>query len=396
MKLLILCFTFFAITASAEDRSWTSSDGNKVQGEIVSLEGNEVSLRTAKGVFKFPLARLSKVDQDYAKAWKEKASSPGSEKEIGGKLDSVKLGEWPKSVSAEFELDQIIVVKEDKEKGEYVYRSPHFEFQASLRLSKSVIREFARIFEATYEFTKIIPIGLDPQPWGEGFYVTKLYATRDDYFADGGMQGSGGMFSWARRGKEITKSIIKVPLPNLGVEFTGTRFIVDHKKRSDTLIHEIAHQMTGRWLAVMPTWFTEGLAETVSVQRYSSGRFNLTSMDRSVKEDVVKRSQSDREFGMLNLERLMKITGREWAQDLAEGTGGRKNYPSANVLFYYFARLEGEGKGKNLVEYMKAVSEGMKEEEARTEILMSGKSFEALQEDVAKKWRSEGLRLTFE
>ena len=99
---------------------------------------------------------------------------------------------------------------------------------------------------------------------------------------------------------------------------------------------------------------------------------------------------------MLNLERLMTITGREWAQELAEGTGGRKNYPSANVLFYYFARLEGEGNGKNLVEYMKAVSEGMKEEEARTEILMSGKSFEALQEDVAKKWRSEGLRLTFE
>ena len=396
MKFLILCFTFFAITASAEDRSWTSSDGNKVQGEIVSLEGNEVSLRTTKGVFKFPLTRLSKADQDYAKAWKEKASSPGSEKEIGGKLDSVKLGEWPKSVSAEFELDQIIVVKEDKEKGEYIYRSPHFEFQTSLRLSKSVIREFARIFEATYEFTRIIPIGLDPRPWGEGFYLTKLYATRDDYFADGGMQGSGGMFSWARRGKEITKSIIKVPLPNLGVEFTGTRFIVDHKKRSDTLIHEIAHQMTGRWLAVMPTWFTEGLAETVSVQRYNSGRFNLTSMDRSVKEDVVRRSQSDREFAMLNLERLMKITGREWAQELAEGTGGRKNYPSANVLFYYFARLEGEGNGKNLVEYMKAVSEGMKEEEARTEILMSGKSFEALQEDVAKKWRSEGLRLTSE
>lgn len=403
MRYFTFCLFFFVLTATADDRSWTSNDGNKVVGEIVSLEGDEISLRTAKGVFKFPLSRLSKDDQAFAQEWKKKASAPPESgtptgKVMGEGLDTVKLGEWPKSVSADFELDQIVVVKEDKKSGEYIYRSPHFEFQASLRLSKSVIREFARIFEATYEFARVMPIGLDPQPWGEGFYLTKLYTTKNDYFSDGGMEGSGGMFSYSWRGsdKELTKSIIKVPLPNLGVEYTGTRFIVDHKKRSDTLIHEIAHQMTGRWLPLLPTWFTEGLAETISTQRYSGGRFNLTSMDRSIKEDVVKRSQSDREFTMLNLERLMTITGREWAQELAEGTGGSMNYPSANLLFYYFARLEGKGDGKNLVEYMKAVSEGMKEEEARTEMLMSGRSFEALQEDVAKKWRSEGLRIKFQ
>lgn len=44
---------------------------------------------------------------------------------------------------------------------------------------------------------------------------------------------------------------------------------------------------------------------------------------------------------------------------------------------------------------MKALAEGKKEEEARVEILLGGKSFAQLQEDVADKWRSEGLRLEF-
>ena len=399
--IILLALFFPMLVAHGEERVWTSSDGNKIKGEIVSLEGDQILLKTAKGNFKFPLSRLSKVDQDYAKGWKEKAvpGTPGggkaSDKTVGAGIENVKLGEWPKFIAADFELDQIQVVKEDKAAGEYIYPSPHFEFRSPQRLSKSVIREFARLFEATFEFARLMPIGLDPQPWGEGYYPTQLYMSRDDYYQDGGMQGSGGMYSYAWRGKEIVKSIIKVPLPNLGVEYTGTRFIVDHKKRSDTLIHEIAHQMTGRWSILTPTWFREGLAETISCQRFNNGRFTLTSMDRAVKEDVVKRSRNEREFEMLNLERLMTITGSEWAADLASPLGGSKNYPSANLLFFYYLRLEGEGKGENLVKYMKALSEGMKEDEARVEVLMGGKSYEEVQKDIAEKWRSEGLRLSF-
>ena len=56
---------------------------------------------------------------------------------------------------------------------------------------------------------------------------------------------------------------------------------------------------------------------------------------------------------------------------------------------------DGNGDGAALVDYMKAIAGGMKEEEARAEILMKGRSFEELQEAVADAWRSEGLRLTF-
>lgn len=399
--LAALAVALFPFPSIAETRTWTSTDGRELQGEILSLEGDLITLKTDRGNFEFPLSRLTEADQTWAKEWKEKAmaapadeASSGGDKTVGN-FENLKLGEWPNSIAADFDVDAIEIVKEDKDAGEYIYRSPHFEFRSPLRLSKTVVLEFSRIFEATFQFAKEMPIGLDPEPWGDGYYPTQLYASRNEYYADGGMEGSGGMFAYSWRGDEILSSIIKVPLPNLGVEYTGTRFVVDHKKRSDTLIHEIAHQMTGRWLPLMPTWFTEGLAETISTQRYDNGRFTITSMDRSIREDVTRRSGNDREFAMLKLERLMTISGEEWAADLASSRGGQVNYPSANVLFYYFLRLDGNGDGAALVDYMKAIAGGMKEEEARAEILMKGRSFEDLQEAVADAWRSEGLRLTF-
>ncbi|MEM8952562.1 MAG: hypothetical protein AAGD22_00280 [Verrucomicrobiota bacterium] len=397
---------------TGDSRMWTSADGKTVEGRLLASEGDEVTLSTDRGEFTLPLSRLSEADQAFVNEWKEalndsvddsmdpdlaakERSNKGSEF-LTDPLDELELGVWPKFVVADFDVDEIEVVKEDEAGREYIYRSPHFEFLSPEKLSTSVVREFARIFEATYEFARAIPIGLNPQPWKGGFYQTKLYGSDRAYYEDGGMSGSGGMFSYSWRGREIVSGIIKVPLSNLGVENTGRRWIVDQSKRSDTLTHEIAHQMTGVWLPILPVWFTEGLAETISTQRYDNGRFTLTSMDRGIREDVTKRSGDDREFSMLGLEKLMNITSKEWAEDLAGGVGGRVNYPSANVLFYFFARLDRDAKGTNLVNYMRALAEGEDEMKARREILMGDRSYEQLEEDLAKAWRSEGLQITYQ
>lgn len=380
---------------SAEERTWTSSDGKEIKGEIVGLEGDEISLRVNGSLFQLPLTRLSGADQEYAKKWNEEQEKDEEKASTYlGKFDDLKLGEWPNLVAADFEVDEIEVVKEDAEEGVYIYRSPHFEFESPLRLSKSVVREFSRIFEASFEFAKTIPIGLDPQPQDGGYYKTKLYQTKEDYYSDGGMAGSGGMYTYRYRGREIMQSLIKVPLTNLGVEYTGTRYIVDHKKQSDVLVHEIGHQVTGRWLPVLPTWFKEGLAEFISAQPYDNGRFRLTQMDGAIRENIARGTGNDREFTMLGCERLLNISAEKWASDLASGRGGL-NYRSANILFYYFLRLDGEGDGKRLVDYLKAISEGTAEEEARDKFLLAGRSFKELEEQVAEGWRSEGLRLDF-
>lgn len=390
----------------AEDRDWTSSDGRVVVGEIQGLEGELVKLKTAAGIFELPLSRFSEADQKFANDWKKEmagkgdsaadAAKGGGDRTVGDFTD-LKIGEWPKDVSADFEISEIEVVKEDEDDGEYIYRSPHFEFQTPDRLSTSVVREFARIFEATYALLDEIPFGLAPKPIGsgeeKGYYLTMLYGSRDAYASAGGVPGSGGMFSYSRRG-DVWKGAIHIPMQSLGVEHTGVRYIVDHDKQSTTLIHEITHQVMMRWLPMMPTWMSEGFAEVASCQTYNNGRFRLNSLERSVREDVTRRTGDKREFAMLDIERLMTITSAEWSADL--GTqGGRRNYPSANLLLTYFARLDGDGDGAALVEYLKAVSSGVKRDEAQEIHLMRGRSFDELQEEVVKAWRSEGLKLTF-
>ncbi len=379
-----------------KSRTWTSNEGKEIKGSIVSFENDELTLKTSRGNFKFPLSRLSKEDQKYVNEWKSKTtpSSPNGKSANSGKgsignFDDLKLGEWPKSVSAEFELDQIQVVKEDKS-GEYIYRSPHFEFQSNVRLSKSVVREFSRIFEATYELTNALPVGLNAQPSSEGYYLTRLYELKEQYFSNGGMPGSLGMFVF--RGD---KGMIHIPLGNLGVKNTGTRFIVDTSKRSNTLTHEITHQVMMRWLPLMPIWMAEGFAEVTSSQIYSKGRFRLTDTGRAVKDAITRYRASQRDFSMLNIKSLMTMSDQSWNSTASPREAGR-NYSSANLLLYYFLRIDGDGKGERLVDYLKAVVAGTDKQEASVEILLAGRSYEQLQQEVAEGWRSEGLKLTFQ
>lgn len=424
---VITILSSLTLFSQAEPRQWTSSDGKSIDGEILSLEGDTVTLKTDRGTFELPLSRFAEADQLFAKEWlkssvekmksAEDGERAGNVAPVLGDFDDLELGVWPQYVVAELEIDQIEEVKPESEPAEgesgdgekdeesssssskdseehFIYRTPHFEFHSPDKLSTSVVREFARIFEASYGFVDQMPLGLAPKPSANGYYQTKLYMTKEDYYEDGGMQGSGGMFSWRRRGNEMS-GMIKVPLPNLGVEYTGTRFVVDSNKRSTTLTHEIVHQVMMRWLATpMPTWLSEGIAEFVSSQTYDNGRFKLSSMNRAISEEVTR--GRGRDFKMLNLEKLMNISSSEWAGELAAGTGGM-NYNSANILAYYFLRLDGEGDAAYLVEFLKTLTSGDREaaKAAQEEHLLRGRSYEELQEELAKAWRGEGLQIEF-
>ena len=393
-----------SVPAVAEEamREWTSADGKKIAGAIFQLEGDKITLDTDRGRFELPLSRLSEADRAFAKNWAAEKEKPG-ESEPGmapslGNFEDLKLGVWPQYVVSELAVEQIEEVEKTSESEDpYVYRTPHFEFRSPDRLSTSVVREFARIFEATFNFVDQMPIGLAPKPNASGHYITKLYMSKDEYYSDGGMEGSGGMFSWSRRGDEMD-GVIKVPLTNLGVEYTGTRFIVDHKKRSTTLTNEIAHQVMMRWLATpMPTWLSEGIAEVVSSQDYDNGRFKLSSMNAAIVDEVTR--GQGRDFQMVRLEKLMNITHAEWAGELAAGEGG-KNYNSANVIAYYFLRLDGEGDGKHLVEFIKTLIGGRRGDlenltAAHAEHLLRGRTYEALEKEVADAWRGQGLKIEF-
>jgi len=368
----LICILTFATFAPAQEseRAWTSSDGKQLTGTLESFDGTNVQIRTSKAAFKFPLARLSEADQQYIKAWA--ANKP------------VSVGAWPEFVEVPLDLPVQTITEEE---GNCVYRSPHFEFRAPIRLSQSVIREFARIFEATFEAVKALPVGFDPKPNDSGFFVTELYRTKEDYYAAGGPEGSGGVY-------KTRDDKIMIPLEFLGVKAVGNRFILEARGDNDVLKHEIAHQVTRRWLLLSDVWFVEGLAEYIAAARYKDGRYTFKNIAGSVEEYVFKRT-SDAAYPMLPVDSLLKMSFQEWAAALT-GTGMNRNYPSANLLMFYFLHLDGDGKGTAVAEYLRALDKGEDQAAAMKKYLVRERQDAALSQDVRDKLRSVGIRVEFQ
>jgi len=377
----LLALTVFSVASLAaqenKPRSWTSTDGRTIEAVLIDADAETVELKTANGVFKLPVTRFSKADQTYITEWRGQAP--------------LKIGPWPDKVEIAGEL----AIEEKAAGGEFNYFSPHFEFHSPTRLSKSVVREFARLFEATYEGVKALPVGLDPIPPGDGgHFLTKLFATREDYYASGGIPGSGGMFSWRSQGRKFVSGSISVPLTSLGVEQVGNRFIVDLDKDSGTLVHEITHQVAVMWgIYGAPVWFVEGLAEDMEAAPYSKGTMRFTNMPGSVEKSVMENG-SGNEFRMLPVETLMTISKAQWADALENGDAG-KNYKSANVLMTYFLHLDGTGNGEPVALYLRASRTGNgPERSGNPSAAWPGlsRTFRGCARQMAAEWLPLGIR----
>jgi hypothetical protein len=366
------------LAAEPAARIWTSADGKKIEAVLVDADAQTVALKTSSGLFKLAVSRLSDEDQAFILKWRDRAP--------------MKMKAWPDKV----EISGDLPIEEKEEGAGFIYFSPHFEFRSSQRLSKSVVREFARLFEATFEGVNALPVGIEPAPPQEGgHYLTKLYPHEEAYYAAGGVPGSGGMFSWRSQGRKFVSGSISVPLTSLGVEQVGNRYIIDPDKDSGTLVHEITHQvavMCGVYGA--PVWFVEGLAEYMESAPYSKGTMRFANMTGYVQKAVMERTGAS-EFRMAPVEQLMTMSHDEWADALTNG-GASKNYQSANVLMTYFLHLDGAGDGEPVALYLRDLRAGTNPKEAAAKHLLRGRSLPSLAEDVRAKWRKSGFRLEFD
>ena len=108
MRILIL-FIVLGSVCHAELRTWTAVNGKKVEAEFVSNSDGQVSLKMKSGkVFKVPLNKLSKADQDFLKA----KSSPA--KPVPAEPPSEKPSDTPKSLS-EADIERLLEVSIDIE-----------------------------------------------------------------------------------------------------------------------------------------------------------------------------------------------------------------------------------------------------------------------------------------
>jgi hypothetical protein len=377
-----------AQTTAPSPRTWTSSDGKKMEATFQGREGAGVKVKMANGaIFTIPLDRLSAEDQAYVRQ-QPAAEASGAKP---GALAALK--EWPRGVALD-EPPQPKVITEDPAKKEFIYRSGHYEFRCDSKLGANVVKEFSRIFEATHLLNWQLPLDFKPKPEeGQEVFMARLYTNKEDYFANGGMTGSAGVY---QRGEKA----LSVPLSSLGVKMVGSRVSLEKTSDDDnaTLIHEITHQMMNHWLPKLRTWYVEGSAEAIAMLEYQRGRFTFIGVKQRLSNFLQRRGSDGKNFTMLDPEELFALDGQTWSAALASIRGqASQNYASAGLMAYFFYYLDGKGDAANIIAYLRELEAGDRnaEPEAFKKHLLRERSMDDFREEVKKAFRKEGLNITF-
>lgn len=402
--LLLLSGVCSAQTPQAPSfRKWTDTQARTLEASFLRVEGETVFLRLPSGgEVPVPIASLSEADRSWVAAHKDssipQASLPAAEKD------------WPRTVALQT-TPSVTVVREDPEKKEFVYETEHYEFLCDSPLGANLVREFSRIFEATWLLNCVLPLDFKPAPEaGRKKFRARIYTFTTDYFKAGGPEGSGGVYM-GRIGE------LRLPLSSLGVKMFGSRVVVDYASENyDTLIHEITHQMMSHWIPKLPLWYVEGSAVYAAMAKYENGRFSFLQPEKLLRNRIAPGGN----FQMVPLEKLMNLRSREWLAAVGTGTGARANYASALALTFYFYHLDGDGKGTHFRDYIRAVGNpaaaggteptkldkpvkvtldkpesGPLDTSPESQYLLRGRSYEQLEKDVQKAFRRSGIDITF-
>lgn len=363
----------FSASASEPVRVWTSVDGRELKASLVGIDERDVLLRLSSGrKARVPLDLLSDVDRDFVSA-----------REAGENLFSP--GELPE--------ESIAPGKIEVTGGPDRYFTPNFTFETEERVSKAFISEASRIYEGTFEGLNAIPHGLTfAPPQGSGhFQGAFLSDARFDAIAREKMASIPGQrVVGLYLGDEQR---LLVPYSSLGAERLGSQLTLRKRSDTTTLVHEIVHQVMHRYLPVLPTWFSEGIAEYVSALPYQSGRFEFRNAERGLKkrleeeyrskgrrvEDVIRPSDflSRAIGGAGSPSSLSNQSGRASPVEGNSGTwsGTVSEYRDSLLLVYFFMHLDNpEEAGRPVGAFLHATDRAMQETDS---ILSEISQFEA-------------------
>ena len=249
---------------------------------------------------------------------------------------------------------------------------------------------FAVMFEATHLYCRTLPLAFNGGIKTDGKYQILLFEESEDYQAAGGPVGTAGAFMGG-------KNAVLVPLTSLGVKPVGSSYMLDRDKSSNTIPHELTHQLSPReyFADGAVGWFSEGIAEYVAVTPYRGGTFNVRGNQKDIIEYVTGYGVKDRGGRVLGTEIEMSSLKSFMLQDYASFQEQPQiGYGCGLLLTTYFLHMDGNGDGKRIKAFLKALRDG-KEGEGALKVLLDGRTFEKLQEDITKAWSRKGVDFTF-
>ena len=308
-------------------REWTFPGGVAARAALRTFDGKTVGVRLLNGqLTNIPVDSLSEADRAYLADWQERQPVV-----------------MPDSVGVDSSKLLVEIVSEDEQNGKFVYRTPHFEFTSDGKLTLNLLRDVTRNFEATYGLLKALPWGVQPEPEEGDRFHALLVRSRVRYEEEGGPKNSGGVYYRSRK-------LFVVPFESLGID------------RSDTLVHELTHQMMHAWLEILPQWVIEGTAEYTNAIPLRTGIFRVSAARNGLKDYVASLKARGGVPEPFPLEKLFGISGKEWSETLArDPKESHRMYFTAYLLVNYFMHMDGKGDGAIFVKYMHAVCKGLEQ-----------------------------------
>ncbi len=391
MNALVLFLTIVTATSAMAhhlERVWTDEKGRKTKAELLKIENNCAVLRLPDGrEATFPVAKLSKIDQAFIEKFELAEDDGHEENEEAPDLNF--SDPWPDRVT--FDGDpEIQTITENAEEGDFVYESANYRYNCDVRLSQSVVKGFAVMFEATHQFVRELPLAVNGGKKKDGKYQIILFEKESAYFNAGGPPGTAGVFIGG-------KNIVMVPLTSLGVRPVGSGYMLDRDKSSKTLPHELVHQLTpNRYYAPGSMgWFTEGLAEYVAVTPYRSGSYNVRSNFKPIVEYVTAYGKEGNGGRVLGEEIDLGSLKEFMLQPYASFTSDPQiNYGCGLLITNYFFHMDREEDGARIKKFLGALNDGKEGEEA-LEVLLDGQTFKEMEEEIAKAYSRKGVDFTF-
>ncbi len=350
-------------TASAQPaapgglRTWTNTEGKTMQAKFTGTNGDNAIFQLVNGqTTTVPLAKLSQEDQSFIKSNPVPASASASNTSATTKPGAripIDKRVWPKDIIVPPKSIDVKLVEDKPAENLYRYRSEAFEFISQDKLAGSVMIEVARIFEGTRALVDALPWGVHPEPPKDlGFFQAKFYTTEEAYHKDGGPANSGGVYMGADR-------IFRVPFKSMGLELRGKTWYKKTEFSSDTLVHEITHQMMHDYLGYLPHWIAEGCAEYTNMLPYNAGTFHAGSYQKGIKE-YISRHLSFATKGLSELgsaSEHINMSPESWAAKFNGGHEAQHRiYGYSSLLVYYFCHLDGDGKGTRFFKYFDALT----------------------------------------
>ncbi len=388
MRIPAIFTLLLTLASGAEPRTWTDTQGRKIEATLLRIDGKTVILKLKDGrEVPYPLTKLSDADRKNVEESHEKLEAQPPAEVVSNELNFDAV--WPDLVKFT-EDPEIVTVVEDADKKQFLYESANYRYVCDVRLSKSVVKGFAVMFEATHLYCRTLPLAINGGVKTDGKYKILLFETTEGYEKAGGPAGSAGVFIGS-------KNAVLVPLDSLGVKPVGSSYMLDRDKSSKTIPHELTHQLSPDCYFAEGAmgWFSEGLAEYVAITPYRSGAFSVRGNQRPIMEYVTgygAKNMGGRALGTkINLPDMKTFMLQDYASFQEQPQLG---YGCGLLMTTYFLHMDGEGDGKRMKAFLKALHAGTEGEDA-LKVLLDGRTFEKLQEEFAKAWSRKGVDFTF-